>query len=814
MFDVSHPSNPFLLAEIPVGVEPVSVNAVNNDEAWVVNEVSDSVSVVSVSRGAVTDTLYVQDEPADVVFAGGKAFVSAGRRNQVVVFDQASHARLATVPLFGIAPRAMAVSVDGTKVYAALALSGNHTTQIPAASAPNQPPPTNTNLPAPPKVSLIVDASDPSWTNVIRYRLPDNDVAEIDVASATLTRYITNVGTILLGLAVRPDNGEIYVANTDARNLVRFEPVLRGHVVDNRVTRINVTDGSRTFYDLNPGVDYATVSNLVALTNVLSQPSGIVFMPDGTSFYVAAFGSDRVGHLDNSGNILARIEIGNAAGSSSDPRNKRGPRGLALNATAQRLYVLNRIANTIAIIDTSTDTLMKEFPVGSYDPTPAVIRNGRGFLYDTKLSGNGNASCATCHVDGDNDSIAWDLGDPSGNMKVVLVTTLGGFRSPSQEHPMKGPMMTQTLRGLTNNQPFHWRGDKTNFIDFNTTFNTLLGGPTMNDPDMTAFRDFINTMAFAPNPNQNLDRTYPTNFPGGGDAQQGFVSFLNQVTLCGRCVSCHSPPPGTGSTNAIRLGDDDGVSQNMKMPHLRNLYQKIGFNRGTDADSPVGFGFMNDGQEASIITFLSRVAVFGSMPQTVKTNLSAFLQCWDNGMAPAVGYSRTILASNLNTASLTNDWSLLEKQALAGTNIDLIVKGTISGTPHGFLYLPGSETYKPDTTSLPSMTRAQLAAQAQNGDTLTIMGVPPGSGQRMAIDRDLNGVLDADEPLPSLQVSQVSGKIVVSWPMGAAGFNLQTAENLEPSGWIDNTNPVQIFGNSNVVTNDRAASTLYFRLRK
>src|SRR5688572_14739588 len=80
VFDISHPLNPFLIAEIPVGLEPVSVNALNNDEVWVVNEVSDSVSVVSVSRRIVTDTLYVKDEPADVVFAGGKAFISASRR--------------------------------------------------------------------------------------------------------------------------------------------------------------------------------------------------------------------------------------------------------------------------------------------------------------------------------------------------------------------------------------------------------------------------------------------------------------------------------------------------------------------------------------------------------------------------------------------------------------------------------------------------------------------------------------------------------------------------------------------------------------
>src|SRR5689334_11246313 len=79
VFDVTHPLNPFLIAEIPVGIEPVSVNAVNNDEAWVVNEESDSVSIVSVNKGIVVDTLYAKDEPVDVVFAGGKAFVSESR---------------------------------------------------------------------------------------------------------------------------------------------------------------------------------------------------------------------------------------------------------------------------------------------------------------------------------------------------------------------------------------------------------------------------------------------------------------------------------------------------------------------------------------------------------------------------------------------------------------------------------------------------------------------------------------------------------------------------------------------------------------
>ena len=75
IFDTTNPSNPILIAEIPVGLDPVSVHPLNNDEAWVVNEVSDSVSIVSVSRGIVTDTLPAKDEPADVVFEIGRAHV-------------------------------------------------------------------------------------------------------------------------------------------------------------------------------------------------------------------------------------------------------------------------------------------------------------------------------------------------------------------------------------------------------------------------------------------------------------------------------------------------------------------------------------------------------------------------------------------------------------------------------------------------------------------------------------------------------------------------------------------------------------------
>jgi len=824
VFDVTHPHNPFLLAEIPVGVEPVSVNARDNDEVWVVNEVSDSVSVVSVSQKIVTDTLYVEDEPADVVFANGKAFVSAARNNQIAVFDAVSHAHLTNIVLFGENPRSLAVNTNGTKVYAAFALSGNHTTLIPPNLAPRQitngTPQMLSTLPPPPQVSLIVDATNPAYyPSVIQYTMPDNDVVEIDVATLSVNRYFSRVGTVNFALAVNPGSGDLFVANTEARNLTHFEPALRGFFVTNRVARINITSGSVTNFDLNRNFS-PTNFTLLDRTNALAQPTAIAFGPSGGNFYLAAFGSDRIARISaSSGNVASRIELNpGAIGSAADPRNKRGPRGLAL-LPGVALYSLNRISGTISVINPTTDSMVREIPIGSHDPTPAVIRQGRGFLYDAKLSGNGTVSCASCHIDAEMDLIAWDLGDPQGVMgtNFTIVTPAIPIGTNQPVHPMKGPMTTQTLRGLKGLAPLHWRGDRTNFQHFNGAFASLLGGSPLSGPDIKAYADFIDTVVFQPNPNQNLNRTYPTNF-AGGNAEAGRNTFFNefyQPTLQLACTTCHTGPPGPGSDRNIFARQALQESQDFKVPHLRNVYQKLNFNKTPGAASIGGFGIIHDGEDPNLFTFLSR-SVFGLFANDTvrKNNLSAFVQCFDTGMAPAVGYSRTLLPTNVNTTSISNDWSLLEAQAVGGANINLIVKGTLDGRHRGLLYQPGPNNYQPDSISDAPFTRAQLVAKVLAGDTLTLMGVAPGTGQRMAIDRDADGVLDADEPLPMLQIAHTSGSAVINWPLSAAGFQFEETRDLASSNWNTSTNAVTIANGFNYVTNILAAGATFYRLRQ
>ena len=97
--------------------------------------------------------------------------------------------------------------------------------------------------------SLLVCRSQLLGRQLCRFdacRLPQNvtaqetdvDVFELDVATRSVVRRYQGVGTTLFNLSVHPTSGELWVANTEARNLVRFEPNLRGHLIDSRVTHI------------------------------------------------------------------------------------------------------------------------------------------------------------------------------------------------------------------------------------------------------------------------------------------------------------------------------------------------------------------------------------------------------------------------------------------------------------------------------------------------------------------------------------------------------------------------------------------------
>ncbi|HEX9426297.1 MAG TPA: hypothetical protein VGA64_00815, partial [Candidatus Polarisedimenticolia bacterium] len=454
-------------ATIPVGLEPVTVKARTDTEAWVVNHLSDSVSIVDLGQGATVRTLPVGDEPTDVVFAGGKAFVAVSQEDAVKVFDLS---RLDLPPqkidLFGVRTRALAVSRDGSKVFAVVRDSGNQTTVVNANVIQNNnginqtrlgqlglndtactgPHPPYPPLPAGitrnpalidppdgvPKVGLIVkwdeatqswrDEASQDWTSCLPIRLPDHDLFIIDPGTAStpaaLAGQVDHLGTTLFEVSVNPANGRIYVPNTEARNFVRFEHPLgvQGHMVDNRISVVDPARGNAvTLIDLNSHIDRTSdpATNLLERQASISQPGMMVWNAAGSVAYLTAIGSRKLFRVD--GACLSGGCIFGANRALPDAVEVgEGPTGVALLETANRLYVLNRFSNSIALVNAATLGKLGETPL--HDPSPATVRNGRHFLYDgIDSSGHGDAACSSCHISGDKDGLAWDLGNPEGS---------------------------------------------------------------------------------------------------------------------------------------------------------------------------------------------------------------------------------------------------------------------------------------------------------------------------------------------------------------------------------------------------------------
>lgn len=709
--------SPVLIAEIPVGLEPVTVRARTDTEAWVVNELSDSVSIIDLTTNKVVAVLTVGDEPADVIFANGRAFVSSARSNRIDVFDAQTRTPFTAIPLQGVFPRALAASPDGSHLYAAFLLSGNNTTALHWREAPPQPAPWDANLPSPPPVALIVPDTDPR----ISYDVLDHDIAAIDTSSLQVVVYQENIGTNLFSLDCSPD-GTLWVGSSDAKNLLRFEPNLNGIFAESRITRLP-PGGPPQAINLNP---HAVQPQIPETAKLLSLAQPMALLADAEGLWAAAFASDRLARLASDGSILARVDL---RGTNSELI--RGPRGISRHPVSGRLYVLNKLSHSISVVESNTFALLGEFPLGSHLPLPSDQVEGRGYFFDARRSGNGTVSCGTCHVDADVDGIAWDLGDPAGAMITVVGSAPSiGNHDPIDRvmHPMKGPMVTQTLRGIHGTNPLHWRGDKATLQDFNGSFAKLQAGSLLSAGDMDKLAAYINSIRNHPNPNRLPDNSLPATLAGGNPLQGKLRFEQNNV-----CSKCHVGPRGTNHV----LDDFASVltRQPVKNATLEHVYKKVYFNPALPVTTS-GFGFTHDGTGYDIPRGHEYPQDLFSYYPNAEADVMAFILCAETDTKPAVGLSATAPSP------------LLEARAATG-DIDLVARAAINGVNRNFLYDPGSGAWQPDRSGEAPPSTSALFAVATD---ITLLAVPPGTGARHSIDRNADGLRNFDRPPPTLSL--------------------------------------------------------------
>ena len=201
--------------------------------------------------------------------------------------------------------------------------------------------------------------------------------------------------------------------------------------------------------------------------------------------------------------------------------------------------------------------------------------------------------------------------------------------------------------------------------------------------------------------------------------------------------------------------------QIFKIPHLRNMYTKVGMfglpavpffnNRDTGDEGPQirGFGFTNEGSVDTMFSFFHALVfnplINSGFPQVntdgTRRDVEQFMLAFDSDLAPIVGQQVTLTSQN--SGSVGARISLLEQRAgamftskiLGGpvTECDLVASVVQNGVIRGFLFSPTANTFASSTGATFSDSALRALAKTA-GQEVTFTSVPPGSGSRVAFN--------------------------------------------------------------------------------
>ncbi len=730
--------------EIPIGHGAVTVRTrFSPRELWIVDQITNAVVVVDANTSRITHTIRVGASPRDLVFTPGfdRAYVTCAAVDRVDVIDATSYQKVASIPVPLNEPSA--IELVGNHAWVASLRSGNNT--APMGEGPG--------LQAD-AVTAVVDLDDLAPQVAV---LPDRDLVAIATSGPQQDtvdpgRTVTGVGTVLLNMHVRPGTNELWIPNTEALNAQHRgeKSFLAGQVVSNRITIVDAqTSTVLQVVDLDqlapPGVGCA-------------QPTGIAFTPDGARAFVCGYGNDLVAVLDVNGGAVTWAGIVRVPITIPYPRGS-GPRTALVDAQGQRLHVFNKLNNSVTTVPlaqlpgaTGFDWTAPWPTFVGYSPLAEDERHGRMHFVRAIDSASQTSSCASCHVDGTSDGLAWDLSsylDPEGTPPGLVHFGLD----------VKGPMVTQNTQRLFGTSPYHWRGERRRLKQFNKTFLNLLertdnGAPANLGPDFQYIIHYMQRLAYPPNPRQKLDRSLSVVQERGEHLFRG-LQLEGGVT----CSTCHQLPLGTAG-EIVPTGRG-GAARTAVVPSLRGVADKespsFAIGGAFEERTELGAGYLHDGARSSIVTAFTaedpddRIEghAFDMRLQEAHA-LRAYLRAFDTGLAPST--TLMVTAHPGNAAAIAGyELPLLLDQAERGWCDVVVRKGPVTFQGQTVqlsgVYDPASGQFVYPSTTIPAQDPAQLVAEAQAGASITFLGTPGLMGVQMGVDRDLDEVLDLDELL-------------------------------------------------------------------
>jgi YVTN family beta-propeller protein len=239
--------------------------------------------------------------------------------------------------------------------------------------------------------------------------------------------------------------------------------------------------------------------------------------------------------------VIARIQVGH------------NPRGLALSGDGSRLFVANRLDDTLSVIDTSklrvAATITLEGPKAI-----SARRRGEQTFYSAHYSFQGQISCSSCHIDSTYDALTWNL-EPNGFGRDIVANRL--------------------LEDIKDTAPYKWNGGNPNLPTEcgPRTEKYFWRSENYSDLQLTDLVLYIRSLPARPN-RWRLPGGELTSAQERGKAifERSIDNFGASIPEANHCSFCHSGPLGTDNKSfdvgTTKPSDHPGM---LDTPQLTNI---------------------------------------------------------------------------------------------------------------------------------------------------------------------------------------------------------------------------------------------------
>ena len=521
---------------------------------YVMCEGSDEVRVVDVGSGKVVQVVAVGHMPRGISLSpdGNDIFVANSWDDTVSVIDTAS-LRVVRTLTTGFEPNSVIADREGKTLYVANRLSsdisvidlqsGQETKRLLAGHGASY-------------LALSPDGKRVYCTHVYpqpgaHRTAPESEITVIDTDRQRVIerKSLHNVAGVF-HIALSAD-GKLGVApQLRPKNLVPLAHVEHGWAFG---------DSLALFGDDIGGVVQVPIDEL---DRYFAMPYSAAITPDKTKLYVSSSGSESITVIDipkmlsyvratngaiandlsvSANYVVARIPVG------------RNPKGLLLSGDGKRLYVANRLDDSISVIDTSNDVVVSSINLGGRQDMTS-LRRGERLFYSARFAFQGQFSCANCHIDATFDGLQWDL-EPDG-FGVDIVDN-------------------RSIEDLSGTEPFKWNGGNPNMATEcgPRTEKYFYRSQSYNSAELADLVTYIMALPLRPNRYRlPAGELTPAQERGKATFDRKLNKFGKAIPESNQCAYCHSGPKYTNQKLAdVGTGKKTDRSPLVDVPQLTNV---------------------------------------------------------------------------------------------------------------------------------------------------------------------------------------------------------------------------------------------------